>query len=138
MSGSVTISNLPAASSLNLVDKFPVDQVISGSIVTNYGTMAQILSLATPYSLPQATTSTLGGIIVGSNLSVSSGVLSANASPYQLPTATTSTLGGIIVGTNLTISNGILSASGGNALATTGAPGIVQIGAGVNISGGVI
>jgi hypothetical protein len=57
------------------------------------------------YTLPNATTSTLGGIRVGSGLSISSGVLS-----YTLPTASAGTLGGVRVGSGLTISGGVLAA----------------------------
>ena len=63
------------------------------------------------YTLPQASASVLGGIKVGSNLSIDeNGVLSAIAEPYSLPTASSSVLGGIKVGSNLTILNGVLSA----------------------------
>jgi hypothetical protein len=63
------------------------------------------------YTLPNASTATLGGIKVGQNLSIDeNGVLSASDS-YVLPAATASTLGGIKVGENLTIDNtGVLSA----------------------------
>lgn len=65
-------------------------------------------------SIEPATTETLGGIIVGDNLSIDeNGVLSAVlAPPYQLPIAAADTLGGIKVGDNLTIdSYGVLSAT---------------------------
>lgn len=46
--------------------------------------------------LPPATTTELGGIIVGEGLKVSDkGVLSADAQEYTLPAATTTTLGGV-------------------------------------------
>jgi len=87
------------------------------------------------YSLPAATTSTLGGVKVGTNLSITSdgtlsstnttysaattsasGLMSAadkakldgiasGANKYSLPAATTSTLGGVKVGTNLSITS---------------------------------
>ena len=62
--------------------------------------------------LPPATTTELGGIIVGEGLKVSDkGVLSADAQEYTLPPATTTKLGGIIVGNGLGISDkGVLSA----------------------------
>lgn len=63
------------------------------------------------YTLPTASDSTLGGVKVGSGLSISSGVLSADA--YSLPTATDKVLGGIKVGSGLSISSGVLSATGG-------------------------
>lgn len=60
--------------------------------------------------LQPATTTKLGGIKVGDNLSITAdGKLSATATPYTLPTASSSTLGGIKVGSNLSISNGVLS-----------------------------
>ena len=85
-------------------------------------------------TLPIATTSTLGGVKVGSNLSIVNGVLSAlaasqtvagymsaadkkkldgiatGANAYTLPTASASTLGGVKVGSGLNILNGILNA----------------------------
>lgn len=62
--------------------------------------------------LPPATTTELGGIIVGDGLRVSDkGVLSCDAQEYTLPPATTTKLGGIIVGNGLGISDkGVLSA----------------------------
>ena len=96
---------------------------------------------ANNYSLPTASSSTLGGVKVGTNLSIDdNGILSAtdttygaatlftdglmsgydkgkldgiaiNANNYSLPTASSSTLGGVKVGTNLSISNGVLSAT---------------------------
>lgn len=58
------------------------------------------------YSLPPATASQLGGVKVGTGLSINNGVLSAT----PLPTATTSVLGGIKVdGTTIKISNGVVS-----------------------------
>ncbi len=53
----------------------------------------------------KATTISLGGIIVGDNLTIDNdGVLSAVPGSYALPIATGGTLGGIKVGTTLTIS----------------------------------
>ena len=66
-----------------------------------------------PLTLVPASTSLLGGIKVGSNLSVTSdGTL--NASSYSLPIATSASVGGIKVGSNLSISSdGTLNATGG-------------------------
>ena len=62
--------------------------------------------------LPPATTTELGGIIVGEGLKVSNkGVLSADAQEYTLPAATATTLGGVKVGSGLTVdADGTLSA----------------------------
>jgi hypothetical protein len=67
------------------------------------------------YSLPIASPTVLGGIKVGSNLSIDvNGVLSAGNN-YVLPTASASVLGGIKVGTNLSIdANGVLSSTDTN------------------------
>ena len=66
-----------------------------------------------PLTLVPASTTLLGGIKVGSNLSVTSdGTL--NASSYSLPIATSASVGGIKVGSNLSISSdGTLNATGG-------------------------
>lgn len=59
------------------------------------------------YTLPVASATTLGGIKVGDNLTITTdGVLSATGgggSTYTLPPATTTTLGGVIVGDNLSV-----------------------------------
>lgn len=71
-----------------------------------------ITDAASAYTLPTASTSVLGGIKVGSNLTISNGVLSAPTptAAYSLPTASSSVLGGVKVGSNLSIANGVLSA----------------------------
>lgn len=60
------------------------------------------------YSLPTASTTTLGGIKVGNNLSITDGVLSASGG--ELPTASSETKGGIKIGTGLTMTGEVLSA----------------------------
>lgn len=57
------------------------------------------------YVLPPATTSVLGGVIIGDNLSVDgSGRVSAKAGQtYVLPAATTSALGGVKIGTGVSV-----------------------------------
>ena len=69
------------------------------------------------YTLPAATTTTLGGVKVGSGLKVAAdGKLSADAQKYTLPAATTTALGGVKVGSGLKVTaDGKLSA---DALAT--------------------
>ena len=82
--------------------------------------LAQILnkpSIPSAYTLPTASVSVLGGIKIGSNLTIdANGVLSANAGAYTLPTASTTTLGGIKVdGTSVTIDgNGVITANAGS------------------------
>lgn len=63
------------------------------------------------YHLPIASSTTLGGVKVGDNLTITSdGTLSANPSGYTLPVASATTLGGIKVGSNLSISDSVLTA----------------------------
>lgn len=66
------------------------------------------------YVLPKATDTTLGGVIIGSGITVDEfGRISAQS--YSLPTASGDVLGGIKVGENLSIDeSGVLSASGGS------------------------
>lgn len=64
------------------------------------------------YVLPTAAADTLGGVKVGSGLSITEGVLSNNYT-YTLPTAAADTLGGVKVGSGLSITDGVLSATGG-------------------------
>ena len=110
---------------------------------TYNGSQAITVNVATGagYTLPAATTTTLGGVIVPavgtSGISNSSGTIGLavatttqlggvkidgtsvtissgviSATPYTLPTATTSVLGGVKVdGTSITISSGVISAT---------------------------
>ena len=57
----------------------------------------------TSYTLPAATSTTLGGVKVGDNLSIDASGRLSGAAPYALPAATTSTLGGVKAGSNLTV-----------------------------------
>ena len=69
---------------------------------------------ANNYSLPKATDSELGGIIVGDNLTITDGVLSANPGGYTLPPAKKTTLGGVIIGDGIDVDNtGKISVTGG-------------------------
>lgn len=62
------------------------------------------------YHLPIASATTLGGIKVGTNLTIEEdGTLNAESTEYNLPAATTSTLGGIMIGSGLSINHGIAS-----------------------------
>lgn len=63
------------------------------------------------YHLPIASETVLGGIKVGTNLTIEEdGTLNAESTEYTLPTASASTLGGVKVGSNLSINNGVLTA----------------------------
>lgn len=62
------------------------------------------------YHLPIASSTTLGGIKVGTNLTIEDdGTLNAESTEYNLPVATSSTLGGIKIGSGLSISDGTAS-----------------------------
>lgn len=88
------------------------------------------------YTLPPATTTTLGGVIVGNNLTVdSAGVLSATGTTYTLPIASAATLGGIKVGNNLSIdTDGVLSTHAPYTLPTASASTLGGIKVGSNLS----
>lgn len=90
--------------------------------------LAGIATGANNYTLPAATASALGGIKVGSNLTVGTdGTLSAVQGSYTLPTASATVLGGVKVGTNLSISNGVLSAANTTySIATQSAHGLLS------------
>ena len=55
------------------------------------------------FALKPATSTTLGGIKVGDNLSIDASGRLSGAAPYALPAATTSTRGGVKAGSNLTV-----------------------------------
>lgn len=72
------------------------------------------------YHLPIASATTLGGIKVGNNLSITpDGTLSASDITYTLPTASATILGGIKVGSNLQITDGVLTAKVDSVLSST-------------------
>lgn len=83
---------------------------LSYAAVTAYGDLS-----GTPaaYSLPTATTSTLGGVkIDGTTITIASGVISAAGSSYTLPIASASVLGGVKIGSGVSIdANGFLTVS---------------------------
>ena len=79
--------------------KTAIDNVESGSFYTK----AEVDALVRPYTLPAATTTTLGGIKVGDNLTIDASGRLSGAAPYALPAATTSTRGGVKAGSNLTV-----------------------------------
>lgn len=89
-----------------------VDKVEGKDLSTNdYTTpeknkLAAIEAEANKYVLPAATTTTLGGIIVGDRLSIDdTGKLVATYT-YTLPTASSSALGGVKIGSNITLADG--------------------------------
>jgi len=82
------------------------------------GAYADLSGKPAAYSLPTATASVLGGIKIGSGLTIDgSGVVTA-AGTYTLPAATVSALGGVIVGTGLSVTSGTVSVSYGTTSTT--------------------
>ena len=87
------------------------------------------------YTLPAATSSTLGGVKIGSNITVNSGTISLSKTnvttalgytppttdtKYTLPNATSSTLGGVKIGSNITVSSGTISLTKANVTSALG------------------
>ena len=72
-----------------------------GSFTMNQSGATTIELTDSSYTLPTASATVLGGVKVGSNLSISSdGTLSADAQQYTLPVASSTTLGGVMVNTD--------------------------------------
>lgn len=92
----------------------------------------------TAYSLPIASGSTLGGVKIGTGLSIDgSGVLSVSSS-YTLPVASATILGGIKIGSGLSIdpTTGIVTAAGTYSLpiATSSILGGIKVGSNLSIN----
>lgn len=83
------------------------------------------------HTLPAATSSTLGGVKIGSNITVNSGTISISKTnvtnalgytppmtdtKYTLPTASAWTLGGVKIGSNITENSGTISLTKANAI----------------------
>ena len=92
-------------------------------------------SSGSSYTLPTATSSTLGGVKIGSNITVNSGTISiskinvTNAlgytppttdTKYTLPTASAWTLGGVKIGSNITENSGTISLTKANVTSALG------------------
>ena len=85
-------------------------EAMAAVIKGNSEKLATIDEHANAYVLPEATDESLGGVIVGAGLTISEGVLSADAQePYVLPVAAAGTLGGVKIGTGVTITEGVIS-----------------------------
>lgn len=87
-----------------------MDAVFRGA-VTFEKTPTGMAAGGSAYTLPTASTTTLGGVkIDGSTVTINNGVISAKQ--YSLPTASTSALGGVKVdGSSITINNGVIAAA---------------------------
>jgi hypothetical protein len=88
------------------------------------------------YSLPIASSSTLGGVKIGANVSVADDGTISVAAPYVLPVATSSTIGGVKQGSGISIAgDGTISATYALPIATASVLGGVKIGANVTVGG---
>lgn len=109
-----------------ILEKTKVNKVVGKGLSTNdYTTpeknkLAAIEAEANKYILPAATTTTLGGIIVGDRLSIDdTGKLVATYT-YTLPTASNTVLGGVKIGSNITNTNGTISLTKANVTSALG------------------
>lgn len=111
---------------VELISKTKVDKVIGKQLSTEDYTTEEKTKLsgiddnANNYTLPAATTTTLGGIIVGDRLSIdSTGKLVATYT-YTLPKASSSVLGGVKTGSNITNTDGTISLTKANVTSALG------------------
>lgn len=109
-----------------VLEKTKVNKVEGKGLSTNdYTTpeknkLAAIEAEANKYVLPAATTTTLGGIIVGDRLSIDdTGKLVATYT-YTLPKASSSVLGGVKTGSNITNTDGTISLTKANVTSALG------------------
>ena len=114
------------SSDVELISKTKVDKVTGKQLSTEDYTTEEKTKLsgiddnANNYTLPAATTTTLGGIIVGDRLSIdSTGKLVATYT-YTLPTASNTVLGGVKIGSNITNTNGTISLTKANVTSALG------------------
>ena len=105
-----------------------------GALNYNSSTGAFTFQPATAYTLPAATTSTLGGVIIPA---VGTSGITNSSGTIGLATATTTQLGGVKVdGTSITISGGIISATAYTLPTASGSTlGGVKVGTGLSIDG---
>jgi hypothetical protein len=68
-------------------------------------------TIPSAYTLPTATDSVLGGVKIGSGISIDGNGVISSASSYTLPTATGSVLGGVKIGSGVSILDGVISVS---------------------------
>lgn len=116
----------------------------AGSKINDNFTELYLSRNSSNYSLPTASPTELGGVRIGTGLTILNGVLNAIPGAYSLPIASMTELGGIKVdGTSITInpSTGVISGANTYVLptATTSVLGGVKVdGTTITISNGVI
>ena len=100
----------------------------------NYNDLTNKPTIPPAYSLPTATSSTLGGVKIGSNITISSGTISltksniTSALGYTPPTADTNTT--YSAGTGISLSGTTFSNSGVRSIATGTANGTISVNTG--------
>ena len=111
---------------VELISKTKVDKVSGKQLSTEDYTTEEKTKLsgiddnANNYTLPAATTTTLGGIIVGDRLSIDdTGKLVATYT-YTLPKASSTVLGGVKTGSNITNTDGTISLTKANVTSALG------------------
>jgi hypothetical protein len=77
----------------------------------SYADLTNKPSIPSAYTLPTATDSVLGGVKIGSGISIDGNGVISSASSYTLPTATGSVLGGVKIGSGVSILDGVISVS---------------------------
>jgi hypothetical protein len=106
----------------------------------DYNQGTGVISVGTVYTLPAATTSTLGGVRAGSNVILAPDGTISVATPYILTTATSSILGGVRIGAGLAVNTetGVVSVDADFPfdipIATFSATGVVKIGANIAVA----
>jgi hypothetical protein len=100
---------------VNTIDSYkPIALPADPTANLHAATKQYVDSMASTYTLPAATETVLGGVKIGSGITVGAdGTISASAgSTYTLPNASATVLGGIKIGTGLTIdANGVCTAT---------------------------
>lgn len=106
---------------------------VSGlSTVAHSGSFNDLLNKPSTFAVTTATASTLGGVRIGSGISVtSSGTISVTT--YSLVTATSIILGGVKIGSGITVTNDGTISTNPLVTATSIVLGGIKIGAGLNI-----
>lgn len=124
VSGLATVATSGSAADLTgtlSASRLPTSGVTAGTYTSvTVDATGRVTAGSSPagYTLPTATASVLGGVKIGSGISIDgNGVISAS-SGYTLPNATTSTLGGVIVGSGLSVASGTVSVSYGTTSST--------------------
>ena len=119
--------NFPLIAGTETVDIVGDQNALANAVDAALKQVADETGAGSSYELPPATYSRLGGVKVGSGLSVEyDGTLSATGggSSYVLPPATAGTLGGVKIGSGIDVSgDGTISVAGGG-----GTPGANSVG----------